>query len=139
MAQKSDNSIFAYVIVAAITSHFNYNSDNYFKRIRGWHTAKLFYSIAQKIVSNNRMIAHGLDPYRPKFHGLNPLTGLPITIVFNEPVPGREKLMNWNTLTQCWFYSEDAGLTWQRVNDSRFGEFAVKCDALINEPKRNEH
>ncbi len=133
---NADHTLAAYIIVAAITSHFDYNSDNYYKRVKGWHTAKLFYPIAQRIASNNRMIAHGLDPYRPKFYGTHPLTGLPITIIFNEPAPSRQNVMSWNPLIECWFYSEDAGLTWQRVEDSRFGEFAVKCDALINEPTR---
>lgn len=127
------------IITSAITSCFDSMSDNEFVAARGRQTAKLWLPIARRQVHESRALKYGLDPYRPKFHGINPLTGLPITIVFNEPAPGRERLMNWNTLTKCWFYSEDAGLTWQRVEDDRWGEYAVKCDALINEPKPNEH
>lgn len=126
------------IVTAAITSCLNSMSDDEFVAARGRQSAKLWLPIARQQVYESRTRKHGFDPYRPKFYGAHPLTGLPVTIVFNEPAPGRERLMNWNTLTQCWFYSEDAGLTWQRVEDSKFGEFAVKCDALINEPKRNE-
>jgi hypothetical protein len=66
--------------------------------------------------SKSQAEKYGLDFYAPKFHGRNPLTGLPCTVVFNEPVPGRSSVMNWNTLTKCWFYSKDAGLTWERVD-----------------------
>ena len=104
---------------------------------RWLETGKLWLPIVKKQLSNLRMLNHNLDPWRPKFYGRHPLTNLPITIVFNEPSPGRQNVMSWNPLTQCWFYSEDAGLTWERVEDSRWGEFAIKCDALIGEP--NDH
>lgn len=127
------------IVSAAIISYHLMNSDNEFTRARGRETARLWQPYAREYNRQLRALKYGLDPNPVKFYGINPLTGLPVTIVFNEPALGRKSLMSWNPLTDCWFYSDDAGLTWQRVADDRWGEFAVKCDALIGEPRCNEH
>lgn len=80
---------------------------------------------------------YNLDFYTPKFYGHNPLTGMPCTIVFNESSPGRSRVMNWNALTQCWFYSEDAGLTWKRVEKNEFSQYIEKVDCLMDKPEYN--
>lgn len=116
----------ANIISAAIISYHLINSDNEFTRIRGRETARLWRAFTKPLFR---------EPI--EFYGTHPLTDLPIIIIFNKPSPGRQNVMSWNPLTECWFYSEDAGLTWQRVADDKWGEFAVKCDALINDPKHN--
>lgn len=69
------------------------------------------------------------DPYAVKFYGLNPRTGLPVTVIFNEPSPGRTTLMNLNPLLKSWMFSEDAGLTWKKVD--YFADYIDRVDCLL--------
>lgn len=95
-------------------------------------TGYLWLPFVKRRLSEERALEYGLNPDPIKFYGRHPLTGLPVTIVFNEPAPGRKSLMNWNTLTKCWFYSDDAGLTWEKLQYKKdFLEYIEKVDCLM--------
>lgn len=113
------------------------SSVSHFVQVRVSESIKIRKELYGKRQSEERAIRYGLDPYQPKFHGYNPRTNVPITIVFNEPAPSREKVMNWNPLTQSWFYSENAGLNWERVEQEDWGKYIERVDCLMEEPKYN--
>lgn len=106
--------------------------DNFFTKARRRQSFLLWLPLVERELS---VYQSSVDPYRPKFYGHNPLTGLPVTIVFNEPAPSRTSLMRWNPLLQSWMYSNDAGLTWKRCD---FVRMIDKTDCLCDEPKYNE-
>ena len=126
----------ANVVAMAIICGLNIKkAKNHYEVARWRQTAALWLPLAKQELANLKMIKHGLSPYQSKFYGHNPLTGLPCTIVFNEPSPGRSTVMNWNTLTQCWFYSEDAGLTWKKVQTTEdYIAHLEKVDCLMETP-----
>ncbi len=65
------------------------------------------------------------------FHGHNPLTGMPVSFIFNEPIPGKRKIISRNKISQCWFYSEDAGLSWLKIKNEDFELYCTKADVMI--------
>jgi len=104
--------------------------------IRLKETYLLWRPVWQRLTANRRMYMHGLDPYRPKFYGHNPLTGLPVTVVFDEPAPGCTSILQWNPLLRSWMYSENAGLKWERID---FSEGVMIADCLTDKPEYSEN
>lgn len=104
---------------------------NELRRIRLQQTIELWEPIWNKEDAEQRAIDYGLDPYAVKFNGINPLTGLPVTIVFNEPSLGRTSIINYNPLTDTYFFSEDAGLTWLKVEKDDVIPYFEKADCVI--------
>lgn len=130
---NTDNSTAAHIIYTAIVSHnILRKTENIYEYLRWRETQKLFLPIARKLASDNRFLAHGLDPYQPKFRGHNPLTGLPVVVVFDEPRPGASSILQWSPALNSWTYSDNAGVKWQRVE---FMDYIEKADCLMNEPE----
>jgi len=111
-------------------------SDFILEWIRLRETYKLWSLIWERRDSNRRMIERGLDPYRPKFYGHNPLTGDPVTVVFNDPAPGCASILQWNPLLRSWMYSANAGLKWERMD---FSEGVMIADCLADKPEYSEN
>lgn len=64
------------------------------------------------------------------FSGINPVTLLPASFVFNEPSPGRTKIMHIHADNTI-FYSKDAGLNWDMISRGELALLIKETDVLL--------
>ena len=54
---------------------------------------------------------------------------------FNQPVEGKKNIVMWNKILNCFMYSQDAGLTWNRIYGRKAFDwtydFTMKIDVVI--------
>lgn len=81
-----------------------------------------------------------IDKKYLRFNGINPMTGVINSFIFNEIAPGRTNILMWNGLIGSYMYSEDAGLTWRKAGgkDEIFGSgrLILRVDVLMDTPTR---
>lgn len=102
---------------------------NDFERIRYIESYRLEKELILPLLKQKlRRLMAGSQLLPVEFQGFNPMTGVPVTIIFNEPLPNKSKIISFNYLTDCYFYSEDAGLTWERIEKNESISYFEKAD-----------
>jgi hypothetical protein len=93
-----------------------------------WQIARLLHiQLVGAFRTDGKEIWPKSDPQ--KICGINPLTGLDTCFYFNEPMPNRKSILHFHIDKTAW-YSEDAGLTWRKIND--ISEVINQTDVVIN-------